>query len=321
MDLDTSRPFRGSSSVRRGDLTWGALAGPRFRRLEHDTYVAADVVDTPELALRALLVSAGPAAVATGWSACTALGLDVAPRPMPTEISAPGRRLAPRPPAVIRQRVLPPDEVIVEAGMATTTPLRTAFDLACRAGPERGAVDRLVGPLIDAVVACDALARLGAFTADDLTAAAVRHPGARGVRRVDRVAALLDPLSESPPETRARVRIVLAGLPRPVLQFPVNRGTGSRPWRLDLAWPRYRVALEYDGRDHSLADRRGNDIDRLDALRRDGWLVIVVTAHQMRRPLWAVDRVREALTSRGWVASTSANDDQRRIMVESARRS
>lgn len=181
MVLDTSRPFRGSHAVRAGELTWGLLTGAGFRRLEFDTYVAADVPDTPLLAVRAALVRGGPHAVATGWSACVVLGLDVAPpRPKPLEIATPDRQLRPGPGLVTSRRAFAPDDVVVEHGYRTTSALRTAYDLATRSGRAATALDRVVGPLADAVVAADALARLGGFGADDLLTVPGPRPRARG---------------------------------------------------------------------------------------------------------------------------------------------
>lgn len=312
MDTDLEHPFRGSDAVRRGGVTWGLLTGPGFLRLGHDVYVAAGTADTDLSRVRALLARGGPDAVATGWSACSALGLDVASRTHPIEINAVGHRLAPVAGTTVWRQRLPPDEVTVHDGVPTTTALRTAFDLACRSGPVASAVDRVIDPLMDAVVAADALARVGGFTGPDLAEFAARHRGARGVRRVARVAALLDPGSDSPPETRARLRIVFAGLPRPVLQFPVGR------YLLDLAWPAFRVALEYDGRDHALCDRRGRDLDRLEDLRGDGWIVLVATGVQLTRPPWAPRKVREALEGRGW---RPGRNEWEHLLAENARAS
>ena len=38
-----------------------------------------------------------------------------------------------------------------------------------------------------------------------------------------------------------------------------------------MAWVGFRVALEYDGRDHAVDDRRGRDLDRREALLARGW--------------------------------------------------
>jgi very-short-patch-repair endonuclease len=54
-------------------------------------------------------------------------------------------------------------------------------------------------------------------------------------------------------ESRLRLLVVLSGLPEPVTQHPVQTLRGV--YRLDLAWPSVRVALEYDGRHHVGAGR------------------------------------------------------------------
>lgn len=273
--------------MREGRLSWTVLGGPRFRRLGPDTYLDAAVAVDGRLRVLAALVHAGEGAVATGWSAVLLHGLDVAPREMPVEVAQFSRHLRSAE-VTFRRRRLPPGEVVDLDGGRATTPLRTAFDLATRAGP------------VDAVVAADALGRLGGFTGGALAAFAELQRGARGVRRVARVAELMDPGAMSPPETRTRLLLVEAGLPRPVTQHPVENEFGWAFAWADLAWPRYRVVVEYDGRDHALADRRGRDLERIEEMRRLGWHVIVVTAHQLRRPDRLVDLVRGALVAGGW---------------------
>lgn len=317
MGFDAEMPFRGSDAVRAGQATWGVLNGPGFRRVGVDTYVASPATG-PLLDIRAATTRAGPSAVVTGWSACRVLGLDVARGPKPVELSVPDRRLRDADGTAVGRQRFADDEVITRAEMRVTTPLRTAFDLATRSGPLLPAIiDRGFDPLTDAVVAADALARQGGFTAADLTAFAGRHRGARGTRRVATVAALLDPRADSPPETRTRVKIVLAGLPRPVVRLELRDEIGQLIHELDLAWPRYRVAVEYDGRDHARDDRRWRDVDRLDALRRDRWEIITVTSRQLARPLWVPRRVGEALMERGWVPDPDT--EWASIMVNRAR--
>jgi very-short-patch-repair endonuclease len=104
----------------------------------------------------------------------------------------------------------------------------------------------------------------------------------------------MDPKAESPQETRVRLRLLRAGLPRPVTQYEVFSGSWEVA-RVDFAWPEHKLALEYDGWDHTKDDRRGLDIDRIDDLRRIGWTVIVVTNRQYRRRGWLEARVREEL--------------------------
>ncbi|NMO92590.1 hypothetical protein [Actinomycetospora sp. TBRC 11914] len=281
--FDDGRPFRGSEAVAAGRITRGALRGPHFRKLGADTYVRADVPDDPRLAVHAAAVRAGPDAVLTGWSACIWWECDVLPwPPPPVELAAPDRRLRAAPGVTVNRARIRDDDIVVEDGVRVTTPLRTAYDLAVRED------------LDTAVVAADGLGHLGKFSASDLTALASDLGPRRGCRRVPEVAALMDPKAESPQETRVRLRLLRARLPHPITQYEVWDG----PWqvaRVDFAWPERKLALEYDGRDHTTDDRRGIDVDRIDELRRLGWTVIVVTGRQYRRPRWIEGRVREEL--------------------------
>jgi hypothetical protein len=60
----------------------------------------------------------------------------------------------------------------------------------------------------------------------------------------------MDPLSESPMETRVRLLLVLAGLPRPTSQFVVRDALGGFVARADFAFPVQRLIIEYDGALH-----------------------------------------------------------------------
>jgi hypothetical protein len=283
-----NRPFRGSDAVRCGEVTWQMLKGPRYRHVAYDTYVPVTLEDSPRTTIMVAATWAGPTAVVSGWSACLWWGLDVAPRPAPpTEITVSGRRMRPGPGTVVHHALLPAADVVEEDGFRVTTRLRTAYDLA------------RLAPFEDAVVAVDALGATGGFDGPDLERFARERGRARGYRRLARVAEAMDRLSESPPETRARLRLVAAGLPRPRCQYVARDHRGRFVARVDFGWPEYRVAVEYDGHDHTADDRRGRDIDRIEALRRLGWTVIVMTKTQLARPGWLERRVREELSARG----------------------
>jgi hypothetical protein len=283
----TDRPFRGSEAVRAGHLTRAELRGPRVRRLAHDTCVFAAVPDSPRLAIRAAFTWAGDDAVITGWSACRWWGCEVLPAPEPpVELSVPRRHRRPPPDVTVRRCRIRAVDLRHRDGVRLTSPLRTAFDLACSES------------LADAVVAADALGRVWEFAGSGLGDVVGLVGPRRNCRRVHQVARLMDPASESPRESRTRVRIVLAGLPTPVCQYVVLDGRRFVA-RVDLAWPEWKVALEYDGQDHGRDDRRGRDVDRIDELRRLGWVVIIVTSRQFARPGWIESRVREELAARG----------------------
>ncbi|WP_222263215.1 endonuclease domain-containing protein [Modestobacter marinus] len=77
--------------------------------------------------------------------------------------------------------------------------------------------------------------------------------------------ALADGRAESPPESRLRVLLTMAGLP-PVPQWSVRRADGVFIARVDLAYPAVRLAVEYDGAWHGEPGQLGRDRRRLNAL-------------------------------------------------------
>jgi very-short-patch-repair endonuclease len=115
---------------------------------------------------------------------------------------------------------------------------------------------------------------------DTLLSWASAYPRSQAARAI----ALADGRAESPQETRARVKLVLAGFPPPVPQFEV-RVDGQFVARLDLAWPEARVAVEYDGVWH--AGPRQLTLDRLrtNRLLDAGWRVYSLTAGDLKDPV------------------------------------
>jgi hypothetical protein len=163
-----------------------------------------------------------------------------------------------------------------------TTAFRAAYDLS-RSAPS----------LVEAVVAVDALAAAGKFAPAEVLRLRSRHLGARDSRRLPEVIALADPLAESPMETRTRLALVLHGLPPPVSQFEV-RGAGHCHY-LDLAYPRYRIGIEYDGGEHLKPERARRDLERQHVFSQLDWTLIRPRAGTVlyRPRLVAVDVYRE----------------------------
>jgi very-short-patch-repair endonuclease len=253
--VDFRVPFRGSVAIATGLLTRAVLRGPRFRRLFPDVYVRADV--EPDLALRSLAaaVLVGERGVLGGYSAAELLGASCGPLDAPAEVIVPGRRRAP-PGLLVREECVPSRERWRAEGVVVTSPVRTALDLACRA------------PLVEAVVAVDALANRFEFAPRDIIRCAYDHPGRRGAARLPNVVRLANPLADSPMETRIRLAIVLAGLPPPLLQVPVGR------YWLDMAYADIMLAVEYDGREHLDQRRAMRDLDRQAYLTTAGWRIV-----------------------------------------------
>lgn len=168
------------------------------------------------------------------------------------------------------------DEDIVEIdGVLLTTPARTAIDLACKDCRRPGGRRKALATL-------DAFMRICGVTHEDMQWVLRRFRGRRGVCQARSVVPLADPRAESQGESWPRMEIIDHGLPAPELQHWVL--VDGRPtYRLDMAYPKHRVAVEYDGQEfHEGLDEHGNDRRELDEerrawLREHGWTVIVLT--------------------------------------------
>ncbi|MGN9918031.1 endonuclease domain-containing protein [Micromonospora palomenae] len=153
---------------------------------------------------------------------------------------------------------------------------------------------------VRAVGIVDSLLASGLTDPDALAEVAERFADRPGGRRARRVFDLADPGAQSPPESHLRVRLVLAGLPRPVTQHPVRSPSGL-VLHPDLAWPEFRVAVEYDGQWHADPDQLHRDRQRLNQLVAAGWIVLHVTARRLRNDFAALLReIRTALAAQGW---------------------
>ncbi|MFU8874904.1 hypothetical protein [Micromonospora sp. SL4-19] len=174
------------------------------------------------------------------------------------------------------------------SGLARTGPAACAWETAVWADP------------VQAVGVIDALLGMGLVSRTALADVADRNGERPGGRRARWVFGLADPQAQSPPESHLRVRLMLAGLPRPVAQHPVRLGSGL-VLHPGLAWPEFRVAVEYHGLRHVDPGQPHRDRERLTQFVGAGWLVLHVTSRRLHRDFAAVVReARAALVSRGW---------------------
>jgi hypothetical protein len=177
-------------------------------------------------------------------------------------------------------------DVTIVDGLPVTDPVTTWTHLAARL-PE--------SPL---VAVGDWLLSRG-VSEDELAAAAARFTG-RGAVSLRRACGRARPGVESPRETAVRLVLVAAGLPEPHLNWTL-RADGVFVARLDMAYRDYRVAVEYDGRQHALADQFRRDADRWRAITDAGWTLVRVLAHHLEHPQRdIVAPVRRALVAGGW---------------------
>lgn len=139
-----------------------------------------------------------------------------------------------------------------------------------------------------------------AFT-PDLIAEHLRRWGPfPGVATIRAALHLARPGVESPKETETRLVLTAAGLPEPAIQHEVRDGARLIA-RVDLAYPHWRIAIEYEGDGHRTdASQWRRDIQRQRALEERGWIVIRLTHLDLvsgGSELLAT--VRRAIASRG----------------------
>jgi very-short-patch-repair endonuclease len=178
---------------------------------------------------------------------------------------------------------LPGRQVVVRAGVRTTSPGRTWLDLAATLPP---------GALLS--VTDQMLARRYPRSAFDRLVASGR--GARGVRTARRVLPVADRRAGSPMESVLRWLLHEAGLPAPDLQYVLRDPSGAFLGRVDLAWPQRRVLVEFDGDVHRERRVFVDDLRRQNGLVLTGWTVLrFSSADVLGRPGRVLEVVRTAL--------------------------
>jgi hypothetical protein len=278
-------PFLGRQAVRRGEISAWRLQRD-YRALYRNVYLPKDATLTALTRARAAWLWSGGAATMTGLSAAAVLGTKWLDAGEPAELRRSNRHAPPG--IVIRSYDLDDREVFVRNGIRITTPERTAFDIG-----RSMSVNRSI-PILDA------LSHATNFKVADVVSHAVARPGSRGIRRLQSVSKLVDGGAESPQESRVRLLLVAAGLPRPETQIEFTDESGMARIRVDMGWREWRVAVEYDGVQH-WADRyqRSWDIDRIAILEAMGWAVVRISAEMLSRPEVIVERVRSKLRAAG----------------------
>jgi hypothetical protein len=249
----------------------GAVESRELVRPVRGAYLRSDVELTEIARAQVAALVIGPTAVLCDRTAAWVHGvdcltyaeLDVAP-PLESCVLR-GHEPTERSEVTGRSRDLRKEDVDVIGGVRVTTPLRTTADLLC------------LLPRSHALAAADALMRRHGFATADLRRILLRYYRRRGVVQARNLAPLVDPRSESAGESWMRLAIIDHGLPMPTPQVWVSVD-GVPTYRLDLAYPHARIAIEYDGEAHhtSPGDRHQDEVRRT-WLREHGWRVVVVT--------------------------------------------
>jgi very-short-patch-repair endonuclease len=280
-------PFRGSQALKRGAVTRNELR-TRYRAVFRDVYIGRDAELTAAAKARAAWLSTG--AILAGLSAAAVLGTKWLDGAAPAEIVRSDRHAQRG--ILVHSYQLADDEVQTVRGMRVTTAARTAFDIGCGL------------PVAKAVPILDALLNATGIKSADVIALADRHRGARGIRWLRAALALADGGAESPQETRVRLLLVRAGLPKLETQIEFR----DLHIRVDMGWREWKIAVEYDGIQHwENRYQRSWDIERIALLEAAGWIVIRVSAEMLSRPHVIVERVKAKLAERGAYARMQGN--------------
>ncbi len=130
--------------------------------------------------------------------------------------------------------------------------------------------------MTEGVVGADLFLHARLVTIAELRSYVADHPRAKGIARLRRVIDLAEPKAESAMETRLRMLLVLAGLPRPEVQVSIHDDQGRFLGRPDLLYRPQRLAIEYDGGNHR--DRLVDDNRRQNGLIGAGLRLLRFTA-------------------------------------------
>lgn len=194
-------------------------------------------------------------------------------------------------------------EVTRRQGVPVTTPTQTFLDLAADLD------------LVELVVLGDRLVAREAVTCAQLVAGAAGWTGWARDQAV-RAAGLVRVGVDSPPESRVRLLLVLAGLPEPRVNLVLRHFNGDVRRRIELAYDELRLGIEYHGRDHRTQDAvRVSDIARREELGREAWrFVEVIHENLVVNPLDTVMRVERARVERGAPPTPAFLEEFRRYL-------
>ena len=274
-------PFSIVEAARAG-VSRRQLRGSSWRRISLGLYVWAGLRLSSKLILQATLRLLPSQAVFSGPTAAWLHGLDISPFD-PIEVTLPPRSgILIRREVRVRRAVLNDADVVRRQEIQFTSALRTVFDLARHL------------PIIDAVANVDMALHNQIVDFDELRRYAEQQRRSRGLPQIARVLNLVEPATESPMESRLRMVLVMAGLPRPKVQVPLYDSKGRFICRPDLFYPDSELALEYDGSTHR--DRLVEDNRRQNRLIASGIRLLRFTASDVyNRPDAVVDQIRTAI--------------------------
>ncbi|MGH3721089.1 MAG: DUF559 domain-containing protein [Pseudonocardiaceae bacterium] len=251
-----------------------ALRSGRLRRIQRGIYLPRRVEATPPVLARAALLSSGAVgAVPSHQTAARVYQIAVPEQDRAQHVTVTRQqRRRDRPDLRFHTRSLGCGEVERHEGVPVTSVARTLADLAT-------SLERL-----RAVWAIDDALRRRLCIKANVLAVVERWRGGVGCvtarERLDEA----DGAAESILETAGRLVLRDRGVPLPIPQYQLWAPDGTLVARLDGAYLREKVALEYDGADpHGLPEAVFRDRWRQNGLPELGWAVLRFTWWDMMR--------------------------------------
>lgn len=233
-------------------------------------YLGAEQPDDIDTRVACINLALPPHVVVSDRTAAWLHGIDILAyaeldEPPPLEVVSVGGRDRTQAAGTLGgKRDLRADEITEVGGIRVTTPLRTACDIACLRGRLR------------AFATLNEFRRKHGITRADLKRMLPRYTGRRGVIQLRELIPLTTPDAESQPESWCWLIIHDEQLPTPRPQVWVMLPDGQR-CRVENGYEHLRIAVEYDGVEfHTATEDTDHDEIRREALRRNGWIIIVV---------------------------------------------
>lgn len=237
--------------ARRAGLTRWQLESLAWTRLGPSTYVSSALRDEPMHRLAAVMRRLPRGAAFSGLTAAWLHGMDVAPCD-PIEATVPqDAGVSARAGVALRRSGFAKGDIVQVRGMPATSIVRTLGEVCGRLG------------LVEAVILADSAMHDRRVKLAQLTSWADANAGRRGIKKLRQVLQHVEPAAESPMESRLRMLLVLAGLPRPKAQVSIHNRWGRFVGRPDLYYEKQRLGIEYDGGVHRLqlaADNRRQNL-------------------------------------------------------------
>jgi very-short-patch-repair endonuclease len=279
----TRGPFTIDQARHAGLERWH-LEGASWRRVGPATYIWAGLEEQPLHLLEAARRRLPPGAAFCGCTAAWLHGLDVAPC-SPIEVTVPENAgVSARSGMAVRRSTLRKGDIVLLRGLPATSMARTLAELCGRSS------------LTEAVVLADSALHLGRVRLEDLQAWVKSNRKRHGIANLRRVITLADPAAESHMESRLRMLLVLAGLPRPKAQVSIYDRHGRFAGRPDLYYEEHRLGIEYDGGVHR--DALVDDNRRQNRLLNAGVRLLRFTgADVLGNPETVVTQVRAMLAA------------------------